>query len=328
MKNLLLNKFDRILQKKAVITLALIIMPLMIVFAIFFSGYSAEKELIGYLGTDIDDLPICEQFTVVPISEMPKLSQMAEGTYAAVVSKDGSGNYIVTTLKSDTDIEAIETLFTTGRLPDDYKGDDAKREERGIGTNILGFITMLIIIQGVALTTMYPEDRSSGALRRIMSSATNIYSYLSAQIVFTFVSLYVPTYLAIVLAKFCLGAELGYSLGILAVLLLVITLFATAFAIFISTVLDRNISLVTSGISIITCILSGCFLSISSDNKVLTTISGILPQKAYMDIVHGIEFGGRFSDYGWELLYLFVLSLLFFAVAVSIIKTRTSKGVY
>jgi len=328
MKTLLINKFDRIMQKKAIIALALIIMPLMIVFAIFFSGHSAAKELIGYLGTDIDDLPICEQFTVAPITEMPKLSQMAEGIYAAVVSKDGSGNYIVTSLKSDTDIKAIETLFATGQLPGDYKGDDAKRKERGIGTNILGFITMMIIIQGVALTTMYPEDRSSGAFRRIMSSAANIGSYLSAQLIFTFISLYVPTYLAIVLAKFCLDAELGYSLGMLAVLLLIITLFATAFAIFISTVLERNINLVTSGISIITCILSGCFLSISSDNKVLTATSNALPQKAYMDIVHGIEFGGHFSDYRGQLIYLLVLSLIFIIISVSLVKTRTAKGIY
>lgn len=328
MKNLLLNKFDRILQKKAILSLALFIMPLMIILAIYLSGHSAAKELIGFLGTDIDDLPVCEQYTIVPVFKMPKLSQMAEGTYAAVVSKDNIGNYIVTTLKNNTDIEAIETLFTTGRLPSDYKGDDAKRKERGIGTNIIGFITMLIIIQGVALTTMYPEDRSSGILRRIMSSASNIYSYLCAQIIFTFVSLYVPTYLAIVLAKFCIGAELGYSLDMLAVLLLVITLLATAFAIFISTVLDRNIGLITSGISIITCILSGCFLPISTDNKVLATIRDVLPQKAYMDMVHGIEFGGRFSDYGWELFYLSVLTLLFFAVAISIIKTRISKGIY
>ncbi|MDL2301576.1 ABC transporter permease [Lachnospiraceae bacterium OttesenSCG-928-D06] len=328
MKNLLSNKIDRILQKKTIMALALIIMPLMIVLAIFFSGHSAIKEKIGYLGTDIANLPICEQYTVVPISEMPKLSQMAEGIYAAVVSKDNDGRYIVTTLKCNTDIAAIETLFTTGQLPDDYKGDDAKREERGTGTNILGFITMLIIIQGVALTTMYPEDRKSGALRRIMSSATNIYTYLSAQIIFTFVSLYIPTYLVIVLAKFCLGAELGYPLGLLAVLLLIITIFATAFAIFISTVLDRNINLVTSGISITTCVLSGCFLSISSDNAILTAISDVLPQKAYMDIVHGIEFGGHFSDYGGELLYLFVLAMLFCIVAISVVKTRISKGIY
>ncbi|MCP1103198.1 ABC-2 type transport system permease protein [Aequitasia blattaphilus] len=328
MRNLLQNKFERILQKKAILVLALIIMPLMIVLAIFFSGHSSIKEQIGYLGTDITNLPKCDQYTVVPISEMPKLSQMAEGMYAAVVSKDNHNKYTVTTLKSDTDSAAIETLFTTGQLPSNYKGDDAKRKERGTGTNILGFITMLIIIQGVALTTMYPEDRNLRTLRRIMSSSANIYSYLFAQIIFTFISLYLPTYVAIILAKRCFGAELGYSIDLLAVLLLIITLFATAFAIFISTVLDRNINLVTSGVTIITCVLSGCFLSISSDNVILMTICNALPQKVYMDIVHGVEFGGHFSDYGGELFYLFALSMLFYTITISVVATKTSKGAY
>lgn len=328
MRGFLVNKFDRILQKKAIIILALIIIPVMIVFAISVSGQSAANELIGYLGNDTDDLPECAQFTVVSISEMPKLSQLVEGTYAAVVSKVVGGNYDITTLKSDADVEAIETLFVTGQLPADYKGDDAKREERGIGTNILGFITMILIIQGVALTTLYPEDRSTGIFRRIMSVKSQLRAYLCAQLLFTFVSLYVPTYIAIVVAKFCLGAAIGYSLGMLAMLLLIIALFATAFAIFISTILDRNINLVTSGISIITCILSGCFLAITSDNKILTWIIDVMPQKAYMDLVHGIEFGGSFTDYRGQLVYLLVLSLIFMITAVSIIKTRTEKGVY
>jgi len=328
MKNLLINKFDRILQKKATLFVALVIMPFMVIVAIFFSGHSATKELIGYLGTDEDRLPTCEQFTVAPISEMPTLSQMAEGTYAAVVSKDNDGNYVVTSLKSDTDIDAIKTLFVTGELPADYKGEDVKRQERGIGTNILGFITMLILIQSVALTGLYPEDRGSGMFRRIMTTATNTRSYLLAQLVFTFISLYVPTYIAIILAKFCLGAELGYSLGMLAVLLLILTLFATGFALFISTILDRNINLVTSGVSIVTCILAGCFIPLSPGNKILTSICNALPQKAYMDIVHGIEFGGSFANYGGELLYLLAFTLLFFIVAVSLVKVRTAKGIY
>lgn len=329
MISLLKNKLDRIIQKKAIVFVAVVLMPLMMILAVFMSKSSGIKETIGYVGAGADRLPVCEQFTIVPISEMPALSQMADGTYAAVVSKAMDGDYIITSLKSNTDIDAIKTLFVTGKLPPDYKGEDVKRQERGIGTNILGFITMLIIIQCAAVTGLYPEDRSLGLFRRIMTTAANTGAYLSAQLVFTFASVYVPTFAAILLAKLCLGLELGYSLGILALLLMILTLFATAFALFLSTVLDRNIGLATSGISIVTCILAGCFVPLSaSGNKILTGIGSILPQSAYMDMVHGIEFGGHFTDYGGELLYILICTGLFFAAAIALIKSKISKGNY
>lgn len=329
MITLLKNKFDRILQKKAIVFVTVVLIPLMVIIAIFMSRSSGVKETIGYVGTETGSLPVCQQFNIVSISEIPNLSQLVDGTYAAVVSKNKDDNYIVKSLKSNADIDAIKTLFITGKLPADYKGEDVKREKRGIGTNILGFITMLVIIQCAAITGLYPEDRSLGMFRRIMTTVANIGSYLSAQLVFTFVSVYVPTYAAILLAKLCLGLELGYSLGTLALLLMILTLLSTTFALFICTVLNRNINLATSGISIVTCILAGCFVPISSsENKILTAIESILPQSAYMDMVHGIEFGGLFADYSGELIYILIVTGLFFVTAIALVKTKTSRGVY
>lgn len=329
MITLLKNKFDRIFQKKAIVFIAVVLLPLMVIISIFISRGSGIKETIGYVGTEINALPMCEQFTVVSIAKTPNLSKMVDGTYAAIVSKDREGNYTVKSLKSNTDISAIKTLFVTGELPADYKSEDVKRDERGIGTNILGFIVMLVIIQSVAITGLYPEDRSLGMFQRIMATTANTGSYLLSQLLFTFVSVYVPTYTAILLAKLCFRLDLGYSLGMLAFLLMILILFSTAFALFISTVLNRNVSLVTSGISIVTCILAGCFVPLSStENKILTTIGSILPQSAYIDMVHGIEFGGNFADYRGKLLYILICTGLFFIIAIMLIKTKASKGVY
>jgi len=109
---------------------------------------------------------------------------------------------------------------------------------------------------------------------------------------------------------------------------LILALLSVAFALFISSVLDRNIGLVTSGISIVTCILAGCFAPLSSENIILTAVYTVLPQKSYMELVHGIEFGGSFADYKGELFYIFALSLLLLVIGTTVIKSQTSKGVY
>lgn len=325
MISLLKNKLDRILQKKAIVFTAVVLMPLMILLAVFMSKSSGIKETVGYVGAGTSSLPICEQFNVVPIPEVPPLSQLINGTYAAVVSKATDGDYTVTSLKNSADSNAVKTLFVTGKLPSDYKGEDVKREERGIGTNILGFITMLILIQCTAITGLYPEDRSLGLFRRIMTTNASTGSYLLAQVIFTLAAVYVPTYGAILLAKLCFGLELGYSLGIMALLLLLLTLFGSAFALFISTLLDRTIGLVTSGISIVTCILAGCFVPLSSSgNKFLTAAGRSLPQNAYMNMVHGIEFGGHFMDYKGELLYILLCTGWFLLAALVLVYKRNN----
>lgn len=326
MIKLLRNEFERIRHKKAVLIIAFVVMPLMIGVAIFFSSHSTTNEKIAYLGADTVPTFGYDQFSIEAVTAMPTISQLVSGEYAAVVQKDVDGKYSVTTLKNSKDKAAIEVLFQTGKLPADYKGDDVKRQERGIGTNILGFITMLLLMQGVALTALYPEDRTNKTFRRIMTAPVGANTYLAAQFLFTFICLYVPTYGAILLFRICFGISIGVSLGTMALLLLVLTLFATSFALFISSALNRNINLVTSGISIVTCILAGCFIPLTTDNKVLTTIFKALPQSTFMEMVHGLEFGGYFGDYSWALCYLFLWSFFLWVGGIIIAKSQIAKG--
>ena len=117
------------------------------------------------------------------------LSELVSGEYVAYIEICDNGKIEVTSLKSNQDTNAIKTLFETGKLPEDYKSEDDIRNERGIGTNILGFITMLILMQGVALSVLYPEERIKKTLCRVMCSPVSSMSYLSAQFIFTLLSI-------------------------------------------------------------------------------------------------------------------------------------------
>lgn len=328
MIKLLRNAFERIRQKKVVLIIAFMIMPLMVGVAIFFSSHSTSNEKIAYLG--MDTVPTFEynEFSIEVVTTMPTISQLVSGEYAAVIQKDVNGKYSVTTLKNSKDKAAIEVLFQTGKLPADYKSDDLKRQERGIATNIFGFITMLLLMQGVALTALYPEDRTNKTFQRIMTAPIGVDTYLASQLLFTFICLYVPTYGAILLFRIFFGISIGVSFGTMALLLFVLTLFATSFALFISSSLKRNINLVTSGISIVTCILAGCFIPLTTDNKVLTTIFKTLPQSTFMEMVHGLEFGRYFRAYSWSLYYLFLWSFFLWLGGIIITKKRIAKGTY
>ena len=254
------------------------------------------------------------------------LSELVSGEYVAYIEICDNGKIEVTSLKSNQDTNAIKTLFETGKLPEDYKSEDDIRNERGIGTNILGFITMLILMQGVALSVLYPEERIKKTLCRVMCSPVSSMSYLSAQFIFTLLCLFIPTYIAICIIHLIFGINIGLSLGIMALLLFLMTLFATSFALFISTMLDRNTNLIATGISIITCILAGCFIPITTNNPVITWILKLIPQTEFMDIVHSIEFGVKFNNF--EIFYILLWTFLLLTISITISQKRIQKGNY
>lgn len=328
MITLLKNEFERIKYKKAVLVIAFLVMPFLIAVAICFSGRSASKETIAFLSREAVPAVQSDQYDVTAVEEAPALSQLIGGEYAAFVTGEEDGGYTVESLKSGEDKAAIKTLFQTGRLPAGYESEDQKRQERGVGTNILGFITMLALMQGVALTMLYPEDRLNRTFCRIMISPVSVKKYLSAQLIFTMLCLYLPTFAAICVIHFVFGAAIGYSLGVIALLLLILTLFATAFALFISSLLDRDTNLVTTGISIVTCILAGCFVPILTNHFGWSVLCRLIPQSSYMNLVHGMEFGGHFCQYSGSLTYLFFWIGLLFLMGIMITKKKIEKGIY
>ena len=328
MSILLKNNFERIKHHKAVLLIACIIMPLLICTAVYISNHSTTQEVIAVLRDTVSEDISCDQYTFVSVDQEPALSTLVDGTYAAYAEKQEDGTYAITTLKGQQDEEAILTLLSTGKLPEGYKGDDVKRSERGIGTNILGFITMLVLMQGVALTTLYPEDRLKGTFRRIMFAPCNENQYLIAQFIFTLTCLYVPTFAGIAVIHGIFGVEIGFPIAEIAVLLLLLTVFATAFALFIATAFDRNTNLVATGISVVTCIVAGCFVDISTNNSILTTIFKIIPQTEFMELVHGVEFGGSYIQFRYGIIYILLWVFVLLIAGVRIAKNRIAKGKY
>lgn len=219
MNALLQNNVERMRCHKAVLLMACVIIPLFICAAVFILNHSTSKEVIAVLdGCTPADI-FCEQYTFSVVTGKPPLSALVDGTYAAYAEKQRDGTYSILSLKSEKDKEAIQTLLSTGQLPANYKGDDIKRSERGIGTNILGFITMLILMQGVALTTLYPEDRLNGTFRRIISAPCNEAQYLTAQFIFTMIGLYAPAFVVFAVIHGLVGVEIGFNLVEIAILL-------------------------------------------------------------------------------------------------------------
>jgi len=323
--NLFKNNFYRILSKKEIIIVAVVIVPLMIGIAVLFSGKIHTKTHIALVSNHTQNIPKNDKIQIDVMSKKPAISELLLGKYAGIVVEKKDGTYEVTAIKSKAEKESIENFFKGGNIS---KENVSKAGKRGAGTNILGFILMIILMQGIALTTLYPEDRTLKTFRRILTAPVSEKLYLFVQGIFTFSCLYIPTYLAIAITKVCFGIDIGFGLGMLAILIGILSALSTALALFISSVLERNISLVASSIYILTSILAGCFYSFTGSNKVLDTICIIFPQKAYMTLTQGVENRKGILEYYGQLTYIFIWIIALWLLGSIITNRKMKKGIY
>lgn len=324
--NLLRNKFDRIVTKKEIIIVAVVIVPLMIGTAVLFSGKEVSKTNVALITQHEQKVPENDRFNIQVMKEKPDVVSLLMGKYDAIVEEKSTGSYEVTVvMKNKNDKEIIENFFNYGQSLDGYESID---RERGVGTKVIGFIIMIVIMQGVALTILYPEDRQLKTFRRILTAPVNEREYLLAQGIFTFVCLFIPTYLAVVIAKVCFGVNMGFSVGMIAILIGILTALTTAFALFISAALEENQPLAATGIATITSLLAGCFNYFMTNNKIVDTILSILPQKEYMTLIAGVEKGREILDFRGEFIYLLVWTIALWLIGSFISKRKMNKGIF
>lgn len=168
------------------------------------------------------------------------------------------------------------------------------KDARGVGTNIIGFLLMFILLQCVLFMFTLSEDIESKKIERIASAPVSFIKYLLSHFVGTVTHIFVPAFAILLVMNGIFGLNIGFSLWQYVVLLGLLCSFGTAFAMFINSVVKGSdtANMVGSSIIVLTTILSGSFYSIEKGNEVLEKAIWILPQKAFLSFVQGLE-GGR-----------------------------------
>lgn len=323
--NILKNDFYRIKDRKAVIVVAVVVIPIMICLGTIFSQKNNTNACIALVSNETVSIPKINQIKIDMVNKRPDLSDLALGKYAAIVERKTDGSYKVTTNKNEADKKVIENLFKTGKI---IKPSGSKMSKRGVGTNIMGFIIMIVLMQGAALIILYPEDRRLKTFRRILTSPFSAGEYLFSQGLFTFLFLFIPTYIALVITKVLFHVNIGFSFGILAVMIGIMSILSTTLALLIASVLEREISLAASGIYTLTSILGGSFYSFTENSKILDSICSVLPQKIYLTLSQGLESGKSIINLKYQFVYITIWIIAPLILGSIVIKKKMKKGVY
>ncbi len=226
------------------------------------------------------------------------------------------------TIKSEQFRKTIEEIIAN---PSGYSSDSSGM--RQIGTSIVGFLMMFILMQGVSTMYLFAEDKEREQIKRIASSPVSFTGYLLGHSIFTFLFLLLPSLLVICFIKYVCGIWIGFGFFEYLLLLTLICVLAAAFSLFLQSLIKSGDSanMIGSAIVILTSILAGSFYSFEENNQALSVISNVLPQKIFLTAADLLEKGSSIQALFPYIFILALLSLFFFFASVG--KTRGTIGV-
>lgn len=250
---------------------------------------------------------------VVYLETEPSLSELFLGKYDAVLTYSEESGYGIKTIKNGQFKKVLEEIV---RNPFVYSPDSSNI--RQIGTSIMGFLTMFILIQGLSAMYLFAEDQEHEQIKRIASSPASFTGYLLGHSIFTFLFMLLPTLFIISFVKYICRVPIGFSLLEYLFLLSVICGLAASFALFLNAIIKNGDSanMIGSAAVILTSILAGSFYSFEENNKVLSAIVNILPQKMFLTLADLLEKGSGMQAAFPYAVVLIVISLLLFFTAV------------
>lgn len=325
--NIFKNNFYRLLGKKILIVDAIVFIPLMVMGGVYFNSKMETKANIAVVSAN-EKLNISNKYMNMKVmKEEPSMSDLVLNKYDAVVEDKGKGNIKIITIKSDKLKNKIESFL---KNPSSAAKVSSSENKRGVGTSIIGFLIMIVLILQINFMLFYPEDRDFGTFKRILISPVSGRKYLISQGVFVFVVAFVPTYAAVIVVSAVFNVNIGFSYPQFAGLLALLLLIGTAFALFITSLMDDvdNAAMLGNAIIMIASILSGSFYSFTDDNKILDTLVSVIPFKSYLTLAQGIENGNKLTNYYGQLFYILAVILVLFSLGTFITKRNLKTGKY
>ncbi|EJR55649.1 hypothetical protein IIM_00741 [Bacillus cereus VD107] len=319
-KSVLKNNMNRALSKKGYIFLTITFMSISIALAIFFTVKFEVKENVAYVGR-MDSPVSIKGINLVQVNEMPAMSEFVTKKYDAVIVPAEDGKLEVKTIRgSEFKKELEKTIQKNDNIP--------LQSKRKIGTAILGYTCMFILISTVMFMSFYTEEREKGIFTRIVSSKIYIANYLLGHIIFTFFMLYVPTILVLIIEKNIFKVDIGFSYLQYSLLIGLLILFGISFSLFVSTVVNKidNVVSISSSIIVLTTILSGVFFTVKERGTIFDWIVKAFPQKQYLLFAESIENGNRFVNSVGHLLYIFVITVVFFSLSIWLNRKKVILG--
>lgn len=195
------------------------------------------------------------------------------------------------------------------------------KEIRQVGTNIIGYMMMFLLMQGILYGRMFAEDKEKHLMERIAVSPVSFGRYLAGQAIFIWTLVFVPSFIMVCIAKLA-GENTGFTLGQFAFLIALGSLLSTCLALFIHSFFKTadTGNMAGSCVAVLTSVLSGTFYDLGAGNTWVDKALYLMPQKNLMRFADTWEKGKLNPDAVTSLIYVIIISVVF--ISIGMLKTR------
>lgn len=316
------NNWNRLMKEKSYLIISVVLTIFSVSLAIILTSKMEVKPNLAIVSTEhAEEFKDRESqwssyFTVSYVEKEPPMSELVKGRYDAVIIMGQDGNDTIKTIKSEEYKNTLQGLLTNPESITNYN-----KEARKIGTNIIGFMMMFILMQGVLYTRLFAEDKEKHMIERVAMSPIPFRKYLLGHGIFVWLIIIIPTYAVVAAAKF-IGMEVGFSMYQYAMLLSLFTFFTVSFALFINSFFCSadTANMLGSSIIILTTVLAGGFYSITKKDTLFNQLLHTLPQKDFLNFTDALEKGTLTNQICMQLGYVILVSLIMLVIAI--IKTN------
>jgi ABC-2 type transport system permease protein len=304
----------RIIHNKANLTVYLILIPLVMGMAIYFTNHVSENMRIGIVGNMhmIENEYI--QYTY--LDEMPKTSQMVLNQYDAIVVWENQDIKVIST-KGEEFNQMVSSIING-----EATSTSLKTDERGNATQIIGFLMMVVSLLGVQIYVYYFDERNS-IDKRILATSIRYHQYMLSHLIVVLCFLFLPAFIILLGAMILLHITLSIALWEFSLILFLLCFFAASFGLWINALSQTLEESMMFGnmFAIVATVVSGGFVEVTH-NEIFNHIIQILPQRQMMLLLNALENGTAIPILG--IVYVIVLSLIMIWIGVVVEKRRMS----
>lgn len=278
---------------------------------------SSEQGTVaqGAAGSEwIDQVTKSASLDVSILKKAPARSKLIQGCYDAVLTFGGDGEREVTTVKSDQFKKQLEAALDGERV-------SGQNKTRQIGTNIIGYMLMFLLMQGVLYARLFAEDKEKHQMERIVCSPIPFWKYLSGHVIFMWGLIFTPAMLVITVMKL-LGVSVGFVLWQYFLMIGLAAMISTCFAICLNSFfcVADTANMAGSCIVVLTSVLAGSFYDMGNAGGILSKMLYIIPQKDLMLFLDAWEKQHLSRSDVLGLFYVILCTVLFLSIGV--VKTR------
>lgn len=264
-------------------------------------------------------------FRIETLDEVPPFSELMRNRYDAVILDNGNGHFDIVTVKSEQFRGQLEGMLTE---PASFVSE--MTPERGVGTTIVGYLIMFVLISGSTYMNFFTDDKAGGTFRRTATSPVGIRAYLAGQLLFNGLMLFVPVMGMLIVLKEVFGMDIGFSYGHYAILVGLLSGVATAFGFFLASLIENpdDGMAVASSVIIVTSLLGGSFFVFEHEDAVMRILTDLLPQTSLMDIAANLERGWSIGQIADPVVHVVAVALALAVTGWIVCERRFRAGAY